>query len=67
MPKLKTKKSIAKRFHFTKKGKIKYSRAFRSHILTKKSRKRKRYLGTADFVSKVEKQKIRRFLPYGES
>ncbi len=65
MPKLKTRKSIAKRFRFTKKGKIRYRRACRGHILTKKSRKRKRLLRTPDFVSKPERQKIRRLLPYG--
>ncbi len=44
MPKLKTSRGTAKRFKLTKKGKVKRAMAGKSHILTKKSRKRKRYL-----------------------
>ena len=65
MPKLKTKKSLAKRVKITKKGKIKKWRAGKRHILTKKTRKRKRFLRTADLVSKSDKEIIRRLLPYG--
>lgn len=64
MPKLKTRKAIAKRFKRTKKGKIKRRRAFRGHIKTKKSSKRKRFLRATDLVSKSDKQKIRRQMPY---
>ena len=42
MPKLKTHKAAAKRFSLTKNGKVKRGSAFRSHILTKKTTKRKR-------------------------
>ena len=65
MPKLKTKKALAKRVKFTKKGKIKRRRAGKGHILTKKTRKRKRFLRTADLVSKSDKEIMRRLLPYG--
>jgi len=62
----KTSKSIAKRFKFTKKGKIKHFSSGHSHLLSKKSRKRKRTLGKADFLkSKKTKKTIRRLLPYG--
>jgi large subunit ribosomal protein L35 len=46
-------------------GKIKMSRANKGHLLTKKSRKRKRGLRQAAYVSKADFQKIRRMLPYG--
>ena len=65
MPKLKTRKSLAKRIKFTKKGKAKYSHACRSHILTKKSRKRKRRLRQQGFVDKVDRGTVRKLLPYG--
>lgn len=65
MPKLKTNKSAAKRFRFTKKGKIKRRRAGRRHILGGKSRKLKRKLRRPGFVSAVDAKRIRRLLPYG--
>lgn len=65
MPKLKTNRSAAKRFRRTKSGKIKKRRAFRGHILGKKSRKRKRKLRQRNYVSKTDEQRIRRLLPYG--
>lgn len=65
MPKLKTKKALAKRMRVTKKGKIKRRRAGKGHILTKKTRKRKRSLRTADLVSRSDKEIMRRLLPYG--
>ena len=63
MPKLKTRKSVAKRFKRTKSGKIKRPRAFRGHIKTKKSSKRKRFLRGSDLVSKSDEKKIRRQMP----
>jgi len=48
---LKTNKSVAKRIRKTGRGKLKRTRAFRGHILTKKTRKRKRQLRRAAFVS----------------
>jgi len=65
MPKIKTKKSVKKRFKLTKKGRIKRGRAFRSHILTKKSRKRKRKLRKTSLVSKTQERTIRQLMPYG--
>ena len=65
MPKLKTNRSVAKRFRFTKSGKIKKRQAGRGHILGKKSRKRKRHLRKVDYLSNVETKRIRRLLPYG--
>ena len=65
MPKIKTKKAVAKRFKFTKKGKVKRSRSFKSHILTKKTAKRKRALRKAGIVSRVEAKSIKRLMPYG--
>ena len=64
MPKMKTKRSAAKRFRYTGKGKIRCATAYASHILTKKSRKRKRRLRKNDIVSKPDERQIRRMLPY---
>ena len=65
MPKIKTKSSAAKRFRFTGTGKIKYGKANASHILTKKTRKRKRRLRQASLIAKSDEKMIRRLLPYG--
>ena len=65
MPKLKTRKSLAKRVKISAGGKIKYERAFGSHRLTKKSARRKRRLKQAAYVATVDKNKIRKLLPYG--
>lgn len=62
MPKLKTKKSAAKRFKITGSGKIKRSKAYKSHILTKKSSKRKRNLGKATLVSSADEKKLKHLL-----
>jgi len=64
MPKLKTRKAIAKRFKLTKRGKIKRPRAFSGHIRTKKSAKRKRFLRGKDTVHKADEKKIKRQMPY---
>ena len=65
MPKIKTRKAVKKRFRITKSGKVKGSRAFRRHILTKKSKKRKRGLRKAIFVSSAQSKTIKKLLPYG--
>ncbi|MBN1869991.1 MAG: 50S ribosomal protein L35 [Candidatus Omnitrophica bacterium] len=65
MPKLKTNKAAAKRFKFTKKGKLKKRSARRGHILGKMSRKAKRKLRKGSYVSTADAKKIRRLLPYG--
>lgn len=65
MPKLKTRKAAQKRFKFTKKGKIKRSKAFKGHILTKKAGKRKRGLRKAAIVKSTEEKIMKRLMPYG--
>ena len=64
MPKLKTKKSAAKRFRMQAGGGIKRTRAFLRHILTKKSTKRKRHLRGTTGVHDADKRTVRRMLPY---
>ncbi|OGC78976.1 MAG: 50S ribosomal protein L35 [candidate division Zixibacteria bacterium RBG_16_40_9] len=64
MPKIKTNRSAAKRFRKTATGKLKRSRAFGKHILTKKTRKRKRRLKTSAYVDKTNLSKIKRLVPY---
>jgi large subunit ribosomal protein L35 len=65
MPKLKTNKSVAKRFKVTKKGKIKHTHAYRGHILSKKSRSRKRRLRQSALVHGSDYKKVSKHLPYG--
>jgi large subunit ribosomal protein L35 len=66
MPKMKTKKSAAKRFSFTATGKVKYKKMNLRHILTKKSAKRKMNLRHAGILSNDSAAKIRKQqLPYG--
>lgn len=64
MPKLKTNRGAAKRFKKTGTGRIKRSCAFTSHILTSKSRKRKRNLRKGGIVSAVDHRNIERLIPY---
>ncbi|MBM3739376.1 MAG: 50S ribosomal protein L35 [Acidobacteria bacterium] len=64
MPKLKTHKGAAKRFKKTGTGKIKRRMAFARHILTSKSRGRKRKLGTATILSDANVAAVRDMLPY---
>jgi large subunit ribosomal protein L35 len=63
--KLKTHRGAAKRFKITKSGKIKRAKAFASHILTKKSAKRKRNFRAPAVVSESDAKNIKRLLPYG--
>lgn len=66
MPKMKTKKSAAKRFTLTGSGKVKHKKQNLRHILTKKSPKRKRQLRSAGLVAESDAKKIRKqLLPYG--
>ncbi len=64
MPKMKTKKSAAKRFKFTGKGKVKRNKAFKSHILTKKSTKRKRNFRKSEIVDKSDMGHVKEMMPY---
>ena len=59
MPKMKTKKSVAKRFSLTGTCKVKRPRDGKNHILTKKTRKRKRNLKKAAYVSKSYERNIK--------
>lgn len=62
MPKIKTNSSAKKRFKVTGSGKIKRRHAFTSHILTKKSTKRKKKLRLAALVHKSEVKRVKRLL-----
>jgi large subunit ribosomal protein L35 len=61
---MKTHKSSAKRFKVSSSGKIIRSKAYKSHILTKKTAKRKRNLRKDTTVSSVEVKKVKVLLPY---
>lgn len=65
MPKMKTHRGAAKRFKKTGSGKIARKKAFRSHILEKKSPKRKRALRSDALVSKANKRTISRLIGNG--
>ena len=65
MPKMKTRKSAAKRYKLTGNGKIRYKKQGLRHILTKKKSKRKRNLRHAAILSDVETKRINQLLPYG--
>ena len=62
MPKMKTNPGAKKRFKLTGTCKIKRKHAFKSHILTKKSKKRKRNLTYSGLVNKADEQNINRLL-----
>jgi len=64
MPKMKTKKSAAKRFKIRSGGSIKRSQAYLRHILTKKTTKRKRHLRGTTEVHDSNKRAVRAMLPY---
>ncbi|AHC14650.1 50S ribosomal protein L35 [Salinispira pacifica] len=65
MPKMKTRRSAAKRYKVTGSGKVRYKKQGLRHILTKKSTKRKRKLRKAGILSPAENDRIRKILPYG--
>ena len=64
MPKLKTRKAVAKRVSVTGSGKLKKTKANKQHILTKKSTKRLRDLRKSDLVDKTNAKQMKRCLPY---
>ena len=64
MPKMKTHRGAAKRFSVTASGKVKRSKAFASHILTKKTTKRKRTLRKSTIVHSTNESAIKRLIPY---
>jgi large subunit ribosomal protein L35 len=64
MPKMKSNRAAAKRFKATGSGKIKRRKAFTRHMLSSKTRKRKRQLGSGVLVSPANERSIRGLLPY---
>jgi len=64
MPKMKTNRGAAKRFKTTGTGKIVRNKAFSSHILTKKSAKRKRNLRKSGMVDSTNTKQVARLIPY---
>jgi large subunit ribosomal protein L35 len=64
MPKIKTNRGAAKRFKATGSGKIVRNKAFSSHILTKKSTKRKRNLRKSGLVDSTNLKQVRKLIPY---
>lgn len=64
MPKLKTNRGAAKRFRKTAKGGYKHKSAFRNHILTKKSTKRKRHLRPNGMLHKSDIKSVSRLLTH---
>jgi large subunit ribosomal protein L35 len=64
MPKMKSNSGAKKRFKLTGTGKIKRKKAFKRHILTKKSSKTKRDLGKSTLVHSTNEDAIKRLIPY---
>ena len=64
MPKIKTHRGAAKRFGVTKSGKVKRAKAYRSHILNKKTTKRKRHLRKGGYLSSANEATIKSMMPY---
>ena len=62
MPKMRTNRAAAKRFRRTGTGKIRRSHSYKSHILTKKSRSRKRKLAQPALVDQVDVQRVIRMI-----
>ena len=64
MPKMKTKRAAAKRFKATGTGKLKRNKAYKSHILTKKSAKRKRNLRKPAITDQTNVKNMKKVMPY---
>jgi large subunit ribosomal protein L35 len=65
MPKMKSNSGAKKRFRSTAKGHFKRNKAYKSHILTKKTTKNKRKLRHGTLVHESQEHQIRALLPYG--
>ena len=65
MPKMKTRKSIAKRVKRTASGGYKFTKPGRRHLMTNKSGKNKRQKRNAGLLSSAHAQRIKKALPYG--
>lgn len=64
MPKMKTRKSAAKRYRVTGSGKVRFKKQGLRHILTKKTTKRKRNLRKGAILAKAEAKNVKTLLPY---
>lgn len=64
MPKIKSNRGAMKRFRVTGSGKVKRNKGFKGHLLSSKSKKRKRALRQSALVSDVEQKNIRKLVPY---
>ena len=64
MPKMKTSRSAAKRFKVTGTGKLKRNKAYKRHILTKKTTKNKRNLRKATITDATNVKTMKKILPY---
>lgn len=65
MPKMKSNSGAKKRFRFTAKGKVRYKKAFRNHILTKKRTKVKRKMRRGGTMCKADTAQVNKLLPTG--
>ena len=65
MPKMKSNSGAKKRFRFTGTGKVKYKKAFRNHILTKKRTKVKRKMRQGGIMAKADTAQVKKLLPTG--
>lgn len=65
MPKMKSHSGIAKRVKITGRGKVRYKKAGKSHLLTHKTRSRKRHARRPGLLTTTEAKMVKRLLPYG--
>ena len=64
MPKIKTHSGAKKRFSLTGTGRVKRAKAYKSHILNKKSTKRKRNLRKGTYIADCEAKTVKKLIPY---
>ena len=64
MPKMKTNRSAAKRFSFTKSGRVKHKKAFLRHLNRSKNRNRKRHLRRPGMLNATDAQRVHLMVPY---
>ena len=64
MPKIRTNRSAHKRFRITGSGRVRRNKAYKSHILTKKTKKRKRNLRQSAIMDATNEKQIKRLIPY---
>ena len=65
MPKMKTNTAAKKRFKRTAKGKFKFQKSFKRHLLSNRTTKRKRHARAAGYVHESQQHQIEALLPYG--